>query len=211
MVVMRLTSCQMRRHLADLGAGLAALLCVAIAVVWVRSHRVGDLFMYDSFQNDGLPHVLTSFWVYVDSGGVGVIWSRLVCTADAPKEARDWFEGYCKEHRPGWSRQTHENRGYPKMTSGAPPAFDHFGLLVSREPWGGMGGQKYPCFRATVPMWLLAFFSCVPPLTLRHRRWRLRKLMRDGCCRVCGYDLRATPARCPECGTANGAGETAAV
>jgi hypothetical protein len=33
----------------------------------------------------------------------------------------------------------------------APPSFDHVGVVVSWEPWPGMGGQLYPCFSAAVP------------------------------------------------------------
>jgi len=44
-------------------------------------------------------------------------------------------------------------------------------------------------------------FSAILPgvwIVLRIRRGRVKKA---GCCVVCGYDLRASPERCPECGT----------
>jgi hypothetical protein len=56
----------------------------------------------------------------------------------------------------------------------------------------------------SLPCWLLALAAGAWPLTsvalLARRRRRLRR--RPGCCRRCGYDLRATPDRCPECGAA---------
>jgi hypothetical protein len=53
----------------------------------------------------------------------------------------------------------------------------------------------------TVPLWPLVV-AVLSPSLLRLRR-RLRKTWRlaAGQCAVCGFDMRATPGRCPECGT----------
>jgi hypothetical protein len=52
---------------------------------------------------------------------------------------------------------------------------------------------------AAVPLWLLVTtFSILPSVFLASG---IRRKRQPGFCRKCGYDLRATPDRCPECGT----------
>ena len=56
-----------------------------------------------------------------------------------------------------------------------------------------------------IPYWAVMIVSAVAPsLIVRNyiRRLRQNKRARSGLCRRCGYDLRATRERCPECGMA---------
>jgi hypothetical protein len=53
------------------------------------------------------------------------------------------------------------------------------------------------------PSWLVALMAGTLPAVSLVRLHLLRRKRRPrvGVCRRCGYDLRATPERCPECGT----------
>jgi hypothetical protein len=53
----------------------------------------------------------------------------------------------------------------------------------------------------TLPYWAVVLvFSVLPMISLLRLVQRFRH-SRAGLCPACGYDLRATPERCPECGT----------
>jgi hypothetical protein len=54
--------------------------------------------------------------------------------------------------------------------------------------------------RAAVPWWFLMLVFAVAPARWVRRWRRERGAGMVGRCRGCGYDLRATPERCPECG-----------
>jgi hypothetical protein len=55
-----------------------------------------------------------------------------------------------------------------------------------------------------VPFWFIALATAVLPAAWVAPHVRARLFVPPGHCRHCGYDLRASPERCPECGAPAG-------
>jgi hypothetical protein len=99
-----------------------------------------------------------------------------------------------------------------KLMLGLPPGrsrLERMGLRVDRFDGvvipGKMTGSK---LHVTIPYWLLMALAMVAPLLSTCRYLRQRR--EAGRCPVCGYDLRATPERCPECGATPSSADAAA-
>jgi hypothetical protein len=81
-----------------------------------------------------------------------------------------------------------------------------FGWEIGSTRWWGKLGSAivFPC-------WFLALAALVLP-AVRLRRWIAKlRAPKPGFCSVCGYDLRATLDRCPECGAAPAAAAAEAI
>ena len=85
-------------------------------------------------------------------------------------------------------------------------------LLVDRESYSKAAGRfswrrgtfvELPeswYFAVGVPHAAVVALLCVPLLLAARRRWVVWRRGRSGMCLACGYDLRHSPGRCPECG-----------
>src|SRR6476660_2193830 len=77
--------------------------------------------------------------------------------------------------------------------------WDRFGVSLETAHDATMSAR-----RVGIPWWFLMLVCGALPalwLTRRARIARTHRRRMAGLCSRCGYDLRATPDRCPECGT----------
>jgi hypothetical protein len=153
-------------------AVLSLLLFVATSAMWGRSYWWYDLW---AFPTPAVYSALES-----SSGGLAVEWTDPAARSnriDGPPS----FLGFCAAKdqvimiRVSYHLRT---EGHWKSWSDT-----RIGTIV-RIPY---------CFIALL-------FLVLPAMQLRRPLVEMQRA-RNGRCRTCGYDLRATPDRCPECGT----------
>jgi hypothetical protein len=162
------------RRLFTLLSALSLLLCLAAVVMWVRSHAGVQTILVESRPGQLL----------------------LVGVDAPPKTVRESREGESLEEF--LAGLAHWN----------PPREQYLlGFYLAR---GGSGthvwapGQSYTLqyfWVVGVPYWALVLLSLIAPAWWAWRRRAAARRARANACVNCGYDLRATPGRCPECGT----------
>jgi hypothetical protein len=162
---------------------LSLLLCAASIAMWIRSYKVLDYY--------GAP--LGPIRFEFDSGAG---WPQALLAADVVTNT----------YNDGWRSV----RGTPtprQWATGWRPGPNRFGfgfhlLRTVGPPQGNWRYGRRPILIVWAPYWCLTcVFAILPGLAVPLRIRRRRRLNREGRCRSCGYDLRATPDRCPECGT----------
>ncbi len=85
-----------------------------------------------------------------------------------------------------------------------------FGLAFDRFSGTDRAGRVSVTSMSVHVSYVLLMVLALPaPLIAVLGRWRRRRRAHRGLCSICGYDLRGTPDRCPECG-ATAAAATAA-
>ena len=80
---------------------------------------------------------------------------------------------------------------------------------VERGPFFGMKGNVTMdgwFWAIRFPMWVVVILSSLLPAMVLLRDLKRRREILPGHCRTRGYDLRATPERCPECGAVQASG-----
>jgi hypothetical protein len=183
-----------RRLLRTLSRSTQALLlatALAAALAWVWSPFLPG-------------RIEISRWSFVAPQEVDQTWFAIGCGAGRIGIARE-LRFYGGKHF-AYGRDQAKSAG-AGWTSEARSGFADWYTMEGRNAFGPFRWEFSDWwYRISVRCWILIALAGAWPLTtaarhLRHR-YHARRHPRVGLCPHCGYDLRATPTRCPECGTA---------
>lgn len=186
----------MRQILFTFLSGLSLLLCVATLILLLRSCIVSE----------HIAHADPSGAAWVVRSSIGVIYLDHRSRWDYE---RGWSWGRRLNSRGGGARHEYQvpDRGFRFLgfgvfagTAYSWPAYLYPGvpMPVNRtDPrWGR---DQYVAI--SFPHWLAVLIFGILPFRWYRQLRRGQRNAATGRCGVCGYDLRATPDRCPECGT----------
>jgi hypothetical protein len=181
---------RLTRRLFTLCAALSLLLCIATCVTWVRGRRAMESVSWHDARTSGRV-----------SSTLGYLVVQLT-RYDAPWDAK-YFRRPQYERWPFAVAPT-IFRVYP----GPQPGIRQTTWERGGFEWHTMrdGPRGTLSVMAVAPWWSIATLTALAPLACTgacvRGVIRERRRQRRGLCADCGYDLRATPVRCPECGTA---------
>jgi len=180
------------------------LLCLAAAFFWARSYFTGDYAVVGHW--DIGPTSATDRCLYVDTYEGGV---ALTARVQRDQYGADEGERIMRQAKSRWGFEFGSHRAVNAAAN----------WLVHKGFWRRIGFALYRLDggpnryanvtvtvvdrRLCVPYWslVLLFMAAPAPRLARMIRTRRRQARAAaGLCAACGYDLRASTGRCPECG-----------
>jgi len=198
------------------------LVTLALSAIWVRSYWVGDGVRMLRIQYEPTRRRYHAD-AFVQTGAGTVRFGRSEAHVTRLDHAHP-FEilrprGTTQAVVPGSGTSWNYFRDAPGPnmaigSSTAPPVLERVGVTWRRDESSATVAEQNFWAESrsaalAAPLWMLWLPSAA--LTLfclarLRRRWLPLRRARRGQCPTCGYDLRGTPQRCPECGTGTVAG-----
>lgn len=193
----------MKRIVFHFLAGLSLVFLAAVVSLWIRGEFRADRIYGDHVDREN--HFLSDYWLVSERGCVEFHWNGASWMNISPLMIQEPFH---------WRSGNSVDVAQP--TFGIRASTDNeTDIVVFDTPRGEMrstdcrsGGSNISSaellegrsIRVVLSDWFATLAASIMPAFWIWRRWKLRAKMRIGICEICGYDLRATPGRCPECG-----------